>query len=402
MDLESISIGAKLKGLNLLGTGDFTHPKWFSELRSKLKESEEGLYVHRGIYWMLTCEVALIYSQDGKSRRIHHLIHAPSIEVVEQINDCLRKYGNLSSDGRPNFNNLTSPELVELMCSIDKNIFIIPSHAWTTWYGIFGANTGFKSLEECFQEKVGQIFAIETGLSSDPPMNWRISALDRIALVSNSDSHSPLPSRLGREFNVFDLVRPSYGGIFNAIKNKDKNHFLYTVEVPPEYGKYHYTGHRACGVFLNPKEAVKINNICPVCNRKLTVGVMQRVEELADRPEGYVLKDSVSYKLSLPLYEIISYIRGTETQYSRKIEEEQLSYIKKAGSEISLLLSSSKPALEHIVGSEISNIIERLREKKIDFEPGYDGVYGKLISERKDLEKGRPRKSSTLDKYFHK
>jgi len=233
-------------------------------------------------------------------------------------------------------------------------------------------------------------------------MNWRISALDRIALVSNSDSHSPLPSRLGREFNVFDLVRPSYGGIFNAIKNKDKNHFLYTVEVPPEYGKYHYTGHRACGVFLNPKEAVKINNICPVCNRKLTVGVMQRVEELADRPEGYVLKDSVSYKLSLPLYEIISYIRGTETQYSRKIEEEQLSYIKKAGSEISLLLSSSKPALEHIVGSEISNIIERLREKKIDFEPGYDGVYGKLISERKDLEKGRPRKSSTLDKYFHK
>lgn len=156
MDLESISIGAKLKGLNLLGTGDFTHPKWFSELKSKLKESEEGLYVYGGVYWMLTCEVALIYSQNGKSRRIHHLIHAPSIEVVEQINDCLLKYGDLSSDGRPHFNDLTSPELVELMCSIDKNIFIIPSHAWTTWYGIFGANTGFKSLKNVFRKKLGR------------------------------------------------------------------------------------------------------------------------------------------------------------------------------------------------------------------------------------------------------
>jgi len=389
MDLENIAAGAKSKGLNLLGTGDFTHPEWFKELKNKLQYFTDGIYLYNNIYWILTCEVSLIYPQDGKSRRVHHILHAPSIEVVEQINSSLYRYGNLSVDGRPTFTKLTSPELIDLMNSIDKDIFIIPSHAWTTWYGVFGANTGFNSLEECFKDQVGKIFAIETGLSSDPPMNWRISALDRVALVSNSDSHSPLPSRLGREFNVFEISKPSYRVIFDAIKNRDKSKFLYTVEVPPEYGKYHYTGHRDCKVSLNPNDSMKINNICPVCGKKLTIGVLQRVEELADRPEGYILSNAIPYKMALPLFEIISYLRGSESLYSKKIGEEELNYIKNAGSEISILIDIKRPLLDQIVGSEIASLIEDFREKRVKFEAGYDGVYGKPI-----LDPG------ILDSYF--
>jgi len=379
MDLENIAFGSKLKGLNLVGTGDFTHPKWFNELKGKLKDFEDGLYFYNGLYWMLTCEVSLMYPQDGKFRRVHHILHAPSIEVVEQINDVLSKYGDLSADGRPAFTTLTSPELVDLMCSIDKNIFIVPSHVWTTWYGIFGAFTGFNSVDECFKEKSDQIFALETGLSSHPPMNWRVSSLDRFALLSNSDSHSPLPSRLGREFNVFDLDKPSYYKIFDAVKSKDKKSFLYTVEVPPEYGKYHYTGHRNCNVLLHPKEAMKLGNICPVCGKKLTIGVLQRVEELADREEGYQPNDAIPYKLALPLYDVIAYLRKTNTLYSRKVEEEQLNYIKKAGNEIRVLVDLQRPALDQVVGVEVASMIEGLRKHHVKFEPGYDGVYGRPI-----------------------
>ena len=379
MDLENIAMGARLKGLNLLGTGDFTHPEWFKELKNKLQYFTDGIYLFNNIYWMLTCEVSLIYSQDGKSRRVHHIIHAPSIDIVEQINSSLSGYGNLSSDGRPTFTKLTSPELIDLMSSIDKNIFIIPSHAWTTWYGIFGANTGFNSLDECFKDQAGKIFAIETGLSSDPSMNWRISALDRVALVSNSDSHSSLPSRLGREFNVFEISKPSYKAIFEAIKNRDRSKFLYTVEVPPEYGKYHYTGHRNCKVSLNPKDAMKINNICPVCGNRLTIGVLQRVEELADRPEGYVPPNVIPYKVALPLFEVISFLRGSESLYSKKIGEEELNYIKSAGNEISILIDIKRPLLDQIVGSDIASLIGGFREKNIKFDAGYDGVYGKPI-----------------------
>lgn len=734
MGLDYISLGAKTKGLNLVGTGDFTHPKWFGELKGKLKEAGDGIYTYGGVNWMLTCEVSLIYFQDGKSRRVHLLLHAPSLEVVEQINDVLSRYGDLSSDGRPTFTNLASPELVELMNSIDDSIFVIPSHAWTTWYGVFGANTGFDSLEDCFKDKTHKIFAIETGLScydemtevltesgwkrfpevrksdrictlnlktgkiefqkpikmykydyrgrmyrlktggvdllvtpnhrllvgncsprkpphfflreaeflfnrskrfkkdgvwtgkelkyfmipkvgarhgsqgpsgsrimygkkipmrswlkffgswigggetdeggdsdfvilhtgsrslrsemvkllkrfgydvcyergavrvrdyqlshylrqfgglsdrfiparikslsrdllqvflryyirgssfrgrrrggllvsasttsvrlrddlqeiglklgmstycrlcsrktarlraegqkldfwkvyftrkrvhtfqpsmakkhkdveawedysgqvfcvsvpnqviyvrrnyvpvwcgnSDPPMNWRVSALDKVTLVSNSDSHSPTSFRLGREFNVFDLEGFSYRDIFKAIKDRDRKRFLYTVEVPPEYGKYHYSGHRDCGISLHPRDAMRINNICPVCKRKLTVGVLQRVEELADRPEGYVPQDAIPYKAALPLYEVISYLRGSGTLYSRRVEEEETRYIKKAGDEISILLDIQEPLLSQIVGHEVASIITRLRNGAMKFEPGYDGVYGKPL-----------------------
>ncbi|MGD0330137.1 MAG: endonuclease Q family protein [Nitrososphaeria archaeon] len=379
MDLENIAAGARLKGLNLLGTGDFTHPKWFSELKKKLRNFADGIYLFDGIYWTLTCEVSLIYPQDGKSRRVHHIIHAPSIEVVESINSSLSRYGNLNSDGRPTFTRLTSPELVDLMSSIDPNIVIIPSHAWTTWYGVFGANTGFDSLEECFGDQARKIFAIETGLSSTPQMNWRISALDKVSLVSNSDSHSPLPSRLGREFNVFQLSKPSYRSVFEAVKNHDRSKFLYTVEVPPEYGKYHYTGHRNCKFSLSPKEALKINNICPVCGKRLTIGVLQRVEELADRPEGYEPTNAVPFKVALPLYEVISLLRGSESLYSKKISEEELNYIKKAGNEISILIDIKRPLLDQIVGSEVASLIEDFREKKVRFDAGYDGLYGKPI-----------------------
>ncbi|MFH8121228.1 MAG: endonuclease Q family protein, partial [Candidatus Aenigmatarchaeota archaeon] len=353
MNLEGISNGAKIKGLNLVGTGDFTFKKWFDELKKKLKPVEDsGLFEYNKTLFMLTSEVATYFEFERMIKRVHHVIHAPTFDVVEQINEALSKFGSLASDGRPILN-LTAAELVEILMQISKDILIYPAHAWTPWMSCLGSRSGFDSIEECYQDQTKNIFALETGLSSDPAMNWRLSSLDKFTLLSNSDSHSPHPWRLGREANVFDLEKVTYWEILDAIKKKDKKRFLYTVEVDPNYGKYHFDGHRNCSISLHPKDAIKLNNICPKCKRKLTVGVLHRVEELADRPEGFIPKDAIPFKTLLPLYEIISFAWGSGELYSKKVLEEHDKLIEKFGNELNVLLNVPKEELLKVTNEKI-------------------------------------------------
>ncbi|MGC8812174.1 MAG: endonuclease Q family protein [Candidatus Aenigmatarchaeota archaeon] len=392
MNLEGISDGAKIKGLNLVGTGDFTHPKWFEELKRKLKPVEStGLFEYKGTRFMLTSEVATYFEVEKVMKRVHHVIHAPSFEVVERVNEALAKHGNLASDGRPILN-LTAAELVEILTEISKDVLIYPAHVWTPWMSCLGSKSGFDSVEECYQDQVKRIFALETGLSSDPAMNWRLSKLDKFTLVSNSDSHSPHPWRLGREANVFNLEKVTYWEIFEAVKKKDKKKFLYTIEVDPNYGKYHFTGHRNCSVALHPRDAIKLNNICPKCHRKLTIGVLQRVEELADRPEGFVPKDAIPFKTLLPLYEIISFAWGSGELYSKKVLEEHDKLIEKFGNELNVLLNVPKEELLKVTNEKIADAIIRVREGKVKYISGFDGVYGKVVFD----EKFEPKKEKFL------
>ena len=376
MDLEHMAAGALRKGLNLLGTGDFTHPKWFEQLKTKLRPADgEGLFAFGGMTWMLTGEVSTVYTQEGKSRKVHHLVYSPDFDCLSQIIDLLSKFGRLSSDGRPVLKGIDSPGLVEALTGISPSVYVIPAHAWTPWFGVFGAKSGFDSLRECYQDQARKIFAIETGLSSDPPMNWRLSALDGVSLVSNSDAHSPNPWRLGREANVFDLERPSYRGVFDAIRQRDPSRFLYTIEVDPAYGKYHFTGHRKCGVSLEPKEAL-LRGACPVCGKKLTAGVAQRVEQLADRPEGFVLPGAIPFRRLLPLYELISFATGVNRLYVKAVIKEQDKLISAFGSELGVLLDASCETLSSVTKAPIADAIIAMREGRMRFKPGYDGVYG--------------------------
>ncbi len=377
MDLEHMAQGARLKGLNLLGTGDFTHPSWFEELKSKLQpQGGTGLFSFGGVTWMLSGEVCTVYQQEGKTRKVHHLIYSPDFESAAQANDALAKHGDLSSDGRPVLKGLDSAELVETLTGISDSIVVIPAHAWTPWFSVFGSRSGFDSLEECYKDQTKKIFAIETGLSSDPPLNWRLSQLDAVALMSNSDAHSPNPWRLGREANVFELRRLAYDEVFDSVKKKDASRFLFTIEVDPAYGKYHFSGHRACGVSLSPLESVRLGNKCPKCGRTLTIGVLQRVEELADRPEGYVPTGAIPYKKLLPLYEVISYATGVNRLYVKGVMEEQDKLIRKFGSELVVLLEADREALAGATSKTIVDAIIALREGRVEVVPGYDGVYG--------------------------
>jgi len=376
-DLEHLADGAKMKGLNLLGTGDITHPLWLRELRDKLKPTdEEGVFAYRGINWILTGEVSIVYEQAGKTRKVHHLINSPSLEIAEQIVEALSKYGKLGSDGRPVLTGLDSPEFVEILAAVSTAVVVIPAHAWTPWFSVFGSKSGFDTLGECFQDQTKRIFAIETGLSSNPPMNWRLSQLDGVALVSNSDAHSPNPWRLGREANVFEMERLSYRELFDAIRNKDRGRFLFTIEVDPSYGKYHFTGHRRCGVFMAPKEAMALNNRCPKCGKRLTIGVLQRVEELADRPDGFRPDNAVPYKNLLPLYEVISFATGVNRLYSKPVIEEQNKLIKAFGNELKVLLDSNETDLLRVTKKKVVDAILAVREDRVRLRPGYDGEYG--------------------------
>ena len=396
MNIEGLAIGAKEKGLNLLGTGDFTHPLWLKELKSKLKPLDNGFFEFDNVYFILTVEVATYFEKNGKQKRIHHVIHAPSFEIVEQINEQLSKFGNLESDGRPILN-MSAAELVEILMQISKEIFIYPAHVWTPWMSCLGSKSGFDSVDECYEDQVKHVYALETGLSSDPAMNWRVSSLDKFTLLSNSDSHSPWPWRLGREANVFELKKFSYKHLHEVIKKKDKNQFLYTIEVDPNYGKYHYTGHRACNVVMHPKEALKINNICPVCGKKLTVGVMQRVEELADRPEGYKPKDAIPYKTLLPLYEIISFALNVKQLYSKKVLQIHDKLIKELGNELKVLLEADRETIAKLSNEKIADAIIKVREGKVKFKPGYDGVYGQPIFNDEKIETLPSKQKSLAD-----
>jgi uncharacterized protein (TIGR00375 family) len=381
MDIEHLTKYGRLKGLNLIGTGDFTHPKWLGELKQKLQPVEDtGLYVYDNMNFMLTTEVSTVYPQDNKIRKIHHVIHVPNFDIVDQINEELSKLGaKLHIDGRLLLNKRTSVELVELLIKIYKDVLIVPAHVWTPWFSVFGSKSGFDRIEECYQDKTKHIHALETGLSSNPPMNWRLSSLDRFTLMSNSDSHSPWPWRLGRECNVFDLKKLTYWEILDTVKKKDKSRFLFTIEVNPAYGKYHWTGHRNCGINLSPKQALKLNDICPKCHRKMTVGVEERVEELADRDEGIVHENAIPFKDLIPLSELIKTVFKIDTLYSKTVWSEYNRLVEKFGNEFNVLLDAQREELEKITEKQLVDVIMKNREGKIKIIPGYDGVYGKPV-----------------------
>lgn len=364
---------ARMKGLTLLGTGDFTHPLWIKELKETLIDDESGIYkTSSGFSFILQTEISSIYTQGGRGRRVHNIILAPNLEVVEQINAELAKIGRLDYDGRPIFN-LPCPRLVEMMRGISPDIEVIPAHAWTPWFSIFGSSSGFNSVEECFEDQAKHIHALETGLSSDPAMNWRLSQLDRFTLLSNSDSHSFWPWRIGRECNIFELKELSYRNILNLIRTKEG--FKETIEFWPHEGKYHYDGHRNCNIVLEPKEAIKLNNICPICKRPLTIGVLHRVEELADRPNGFMPKGAVPFRNLIPLSELIAGVTGG-LPASKKVWEEYNSLLNSFGNELNVLLGASEEELRKAAPERIADIILRNRTQKIRFLPGYDGVYG--------------------------
>ncbi|MFC1801718.1 endonuclease Q family protein [Nanoarchaeota archaeon] len=377
LDLANLEKWAKVKGVDVLGTGDFTHPEWIKELRNNLEEQDGILKTKTGFPFIWQTEISLIYTQDGKGRRIHLVILAPNYEVVSQITDYLKSKGRVDYDGRPIFG-INCIEFTEKLMSISKDIEIIPAHAWTPWFGILGSKGGFDTLEEAFQDQVKHIHAIETGLSSDPEMNWRYSKMDKYALLSFSDLHSFWPWRLGREATVFDLPQLSYNDIIKGIRKKT---FKETIEVDPNYGKYHLDGHRKCDVCLEPRESNKNNKICPKCNRELTIGVLNRVEELADRKEGQKPKDWIPFKRLLPLSELISGVFGiglnTKTAWT-----EYWKLVKAFENENNILLKVSYDQLKKLTHEKLAQAIIDNREGRIKIKPGYDGEYGEPVLEK--------------------
>lgn len=381
MTLENLDVWARMKGITVMGTGDFTHPVWIKEIKSKLEPAEPGLYRIRnkevgirenGTRFLLTVEISSIYSKGGRTRRVHTLIFVPSVESAEKINAALGWRGNLKSDGRPILG-LDAKELAKIVWDVDPRAAVVPAHAWTPWFSVFGSMSGFDSLEECFDEYAKHIFAIETGLSSDPAMNRRVSGLDRIALISNSDSHSL--QRIGREANVFD-TELSYDGIMHAIKSHDPARFLFTVEFYPEEGKYHYDGHRLCKFSCAPEETKKLHKLCPKCGKPVTVGVMYRVDELADRPADTPMPTgAIPFRSMVPLDEIIAGAFGVGTA-SKRVKAEYRDIIEKIGSEFAIVMDASRNDLVSATVPEVVEGIMRVREGRLHIEPGYDGEYG--------------------------
>lgn len=393
--IEKLEQWAKVKGIDLLGTGDFQHPLWRKELDT-LKEDEHGiLRTKTGFPFLWQTEISFVYTQGGKGRRIHHLILAPNKEVVDQITEALGKKGRLDYDGRPIFG-FSSIELVEMMRQISKDIEIIPAHAWTPWYAIFGSKSGFNSIQECFQEKSKHIHAIETGMSSDPEMNWRLRSLDNINLVSFSDSHSFWPWRLGREATVFD-TKLEYRDIINAIRSGKG--LVSTVETLPEYGKYHLDGHRNCNIVLTPEQTKKHNGICPVCKRAITIGVLNRVEELADRPEGFIPKGKPDFKRVIPLTELIAKSLNTRLLTGKKVWDIYNALTERFGSEFDILLNVKENELVEKAGKPLAKLLIKNRNDKLNMRAGYDGVYGEIEpeGEEKKHEIKKPEQKSLGD-----
>ena len=413
LSIKTLEKYAKIKGLHILGTSDFAHPEWIKELKSELVEDDTGILKTKpnpksvsnsksvintvanptstgGFPFILSNEISLMYTDLGRGRKVHNVILAPNFEIVDQITEALKKRGRVDYDGRPIFK-IPCPEFVYMMHSISKDIEIIPAHIWTPYFGIFGSMSGFDSLKDAFKDRASSIHAIETGLSSDPSMNWRIKELDRISILSFSDSHSYWPWRLGREATVFefkhinessDIAKLTYKDIINAIKTKES--LWGTIEVDPSYGKYHFDGHRDCGISFDPKESSKHNGICPLCKKPLTIGVMNRVEQLADkdRPEGYKpdpnkQANAKPFYSIVPLSDILSAVAGKAVA-SKGVFEEFYKIIN-GRNELDVLLNVSYEDLLKLTSKEIADAIILNREGKLKVIPGYDGVYGELV-----------------------
>jgi len=380
MNIKTLSEYAKLKGISLLGTGDFTHYLWLEELKNTLKDSGNGLFTYNSVNFMLTGEVSSIYSKNGKVRKIHNIIFVPSFDIADKVNAALSGYGNIAYDGRPIIG-IDAKLLAEVLFGISKDILLVPGHIWTPWFSLFGSKSGFDSIEECFEEYAKDIYALETGLSSDPGMNWQWSSLDRFTLISNSDSHSP--QKIGREANVFD-TEMSYKSVTDALKQKDKKKFLYTIEFFPEEGKYHYDGHRACGMRFSPEETKKNKNICPACGKPITIGVMNRVSELSDRPAGFVPEGSVPFKRVIPLAEIIADVIGVG-EASKAVDAEYRAIIPRLGTELEVLTEASEDKLLRELPVKIAKAIINVRNGNVNILPGFDGEYGEIeILKEKD------------------
>jgi len=382
MTVEKIAEAARVKGVTLVGTGDITHPKWLAELEEKLKPTGKGLYCYGDIYFILTTEVNNTYTQNGKLRRIHNMVFVPDFDSAHRMNEKLASYGNLTVDGRPTLV-LDSRKLLELVLDAGEDMWVVPAHVWTPWFSLFGSNSGFDSIEECFGDYTSRIVALETGLSSDPAMNWRLSTLDRFTLISNSDAHSP--SKIGREANCFSCEL-SFPEIMDTIEKKDPERFLFTIEFFPQEGKYHYDGHRRCGVRVAPREAMANNDLCPICSKRLTIGVLHRIETLSDREEGFVPDDAIPFKSLIPLDEIIADASGVggDTVTVRK------EYQKLTGrfeTEFSILLDTPIDELREVTLPEVAEGVKRVREGKVVIVPGYDGVFGEIrIFDREETQ----------------
>jgi uncharacterized protein (TIGR00375 family) len=372
MDVESLARWCGLKGITVVGTGDFTHPVWLRELRAKLRPTGRGLYTFGTQHFMLTSEVSNIYPQGGRLRKIHNILLAPSFEVVERINAVLARFGSLMADGRPTLS-LPSGKLVEYVMEVSPECMVIPAHVWTPWFSLYGSNSGFDALRECFGDQAHHIHAVETGLSSDPPMNWRIAELDSVTLVSNSDAHSP--AKLGREANVFECAL-DYGEILGALRKRDPSKFLFTIEFFPEEGKYHFDGHRACGQRLSPQETAALGGICPACRRPLTVGVMSRVEALATRKDGGTA-GRVPFRHLIPLEEIIAEALGAQPG-TGAVREEYLGLVSALGNEFAVLMDVPLEEVARHTRPRVVEGLRRVRDGQVHIRPGYDGVFGEI------------------------
>lgn len=389
MNLETINRWAQLKGIGVVGTGDFTHPEWFKELEEKLIPAEQGLYrlrpetekmiqnvvpqsCHNDIRFVLSGEVSSIYKKNGRVRKVHTILVVPSLDAAKRINMRLAAIGNIHSDGRPILG-LDVKKLAEIIFEEAPNGMVIPAHAWTPWFSVFGSKSGFDSLEECFDELTPKIFAIETGLSSDPAMNWQLSALDRITLISNSDAHSA--AKMGREANVFNC-EISYDAIWDALQPGNTG-FTETIEFFPEEGKYHVDGHAVCGVRLMPEETKTAKEKCPKCGKKVTVGVLNRVAALADRAPGFTPKGARPYKNIIPLPEILAerYGMGVKTKTVQETHEKMLTLF---GNEFRILLETPIDIIKKEIDALVAEGIHRMRTGKVKIAPGYDGEFGTI------------------------
>ena len=387
---KNIGAWADKKGIAVIGTGDFTHPGWFAELTEALEEVKPGLYRLKDesaqVYFMLTAEVSSIYKQGEKVRRVHNMLFAPSFHAVDTIIMALEKAGaNLKADGRP-IMGIHCDDLVKIVKHASAEAEVIPAHAWTPHFGVFGSLSGFNSIEEAFGDQAKHIWAVETGLSSDPKMNWQISGLDKYSLTSNSDAHSL--RKIGREANVFEIGKDnvSYAEIIRVMKSKDPKEFLCTLEFFPEEGKYHLDGHRDCKFSCLPEQTKKLKGICPVCGKKLLVGVLNRVDELADRKFGFVPPRAVPFKNVIPLEEIIAETFGVGTQ-SKKVLAMYGQMVAKM-TEFEILLDLPRDQIASLSTDAIAESVLRVREGNVHIEGGYDGVFGKVhIFEQAEREK---------------
>ena len=393
---EVLEFWARRKGIGVIGTGDFTHPAWREELKEKLAPSDEGLYILKDDFrkedkvagadfqpqFVVSGEISSIYKKNGRVRKVHNLILLPSLEHAELISHRLETVGNLHSDGRPILG-LDSRDLLEIVLDLCPEAIFIPAHIWTPHFSLYGAYSGFDHIEECFEDLTGHIYALETGLSSDPPMNWRLSALDGFTLVSNSDAHSP--AKLGREANIFDTGL-SYQCMLRALKSRSTKEFYGTIEFFPEEGKYHYDGHRACKVCWKPADTKAAGGICPVCGGRITVGVLHRVEALADREEGFVPPAARHFESLVPLNEVIASSIGSAVT-GRKVKEKYEDLIRSLGPELFILREATLNDIKLAAGPLVAEGIRRLRCGKVEKRPGYDGEYGRIkVMDKSEIE----------------